>query len=254
LTTSARRWVFLVGAAGLIAFYMWGLSGLPPFGHYRGPYGYIINSIAVAQTHATGVVSAVNFDYRGFDTMGEEFILFVAATGVATVLRELRSEEEERSADSASDLDVSPTSDAVRLTTLVFIGPVLVIGWFLTTHAQTNPSGGFQGGVVTASAMILIYLAGQFLVFKRLSPVDLTDTVEAVGAAGFVAVGLGVLASGAAFLADGLPLGTTPGAVNASGTIALISFFVGVEVTAAFILIANEMLEQTIVIRQKVQR
>jgi len=42
------------------------------------------------------VVSAVNFEYRGFDTLGEEFILFIAATGVATVLRHLRDEHDIR--------------------------------------------------------------------------------------------------------------------------------------------------------------
>lgn len=254
MTPTTRRTVFLVAGAGLVAFYLWGLIGLPAFGHYHGPYGYLIDAIAVAQTHATGVVSAVNFDYRGFDTLGEEFILFVAATGVATVLRELRGEREEpvpgQGDDSAPGRQVSPTSEAVRMTALVYAGPVLVLGWFLTTHAQTNPSGGFQGGVIMATAVILVYLSGQFIAFKRLSPVDVTDAVEAVGAGGFAAVGLGVLATGASFLADILPLGSTPGEVNASGTIALISFFVGVEVVAAFVLIANELLEQTVVIRQ----
>ena len=60
--------------AALAAFYLWGLTGLPGFGNYPGPYGDIINRIAVSQTHATGVVSAVNFEYRGFDTVGEEFV------------------------------------------------------------------------------------------------------------------------------------------------------------------------------------
>ena len=54
---------------------------------------------------------------------------------------------------------------------LVFIGPTVVIGWYLASHAQTSPSGGFQGGVVLATAFILIYLSGEFLVFKRVSPV-----------------------------------------------------------------------------------
>jgi multicomponent Na+:H+ antiporter subunit B len=250
LTSATRRTLFLLGGAAMVAFYLWGLTSLPGFGHYRGPYGDIVNATAIAQTHATGIVSAVNFYYRGFDTLGEEFILFVAATGVATVLRELRGERERPASDEASGLDVPATSDAVRMAALAFAGPVLVMGWFLTTHAQTNPSGGFQGGVVMATAFVMVYLAGQFLVFRRLSPVDLTDAIEAVGAGGFVAVGLGALASGAAYLADVLPLGATPGAVDASGTIALISFFVGVEVTAAFILIANEFLEQTIMVRE----
>ena len=83
MTPGQRRWVFLAGMAALATFYLWGLKGLPGFGNYPGPYGDIINRIAVSQTNATGVVSAVNFEYRGFDTVGEEFILFVAAAGSA---------------------------------------------------------------------------------------------------------------------------------------------------------------------------
>jgi len=32
-----RRWVFLAAAGGFLAFYLWGLIGLPGFGHYPGP-------------------------------------------------------------------------------------------------------------------------------------------------------------------------------------------------------------------------
>jgi multicomponent Na+:H+ antiporter subunit B len=83
MTPGQRRAVFLIGMAGLAAFFIWGLLGLPGFGHYPGPYGFIINRVALRQTHATGTVSAVNFDYRAFDTLGEEFILFTAAIGSA---------------------------------------------------------------------------------------------------------------------------------------------------------------------------
>jgi hypothetical protein len=109
MTPRQRRWLFFAGIAIFLAFYLWGLKGLPGFGNYPGPYGFIINRIAVAQTHATGVVSAVNFEYRGFDTVGEEFILFVAATGVATVLRHMRGEREETaSAVGAPERSGSP--------------------------------------------------------------------------------------------------------------------------------------------------
>ena len=46
-----------------------------------------------------------------------------------------------------------------------------------------------------------------------------------------------------------LAVGYVTGAVSSSGTIALISFFVGLEVAAAFILIVGELLEQTLLIR-----
>jgi multicomponent Na+:H+ antiporter subunit B len=249
VTAAQRRWIFLAAMAGLAAFYLWGLAGLPGFGNYPGPYGDIINQIAVTQTHATGVVSAINFQYRGFDTVGEEFILFVAAAGVATVLRHLRDERQSPARDEAMDRTARPTSEAVRVVALTLTGPVVVTGWYLASHAQTSPSGGFQGGVVLATGFILVYLAGQFLAFRRVSPVDLTDAVEAVGAGGFAAVGVSAVAMGLPYLTNFLPLGTAPGAVFSSGTIALISFCVGVEVAAAFILIVGELLDQTLMIR-----
>ena len=253
MTPGQRRWVFLAAMAALAAFYLWGLTGLPGFGNYPGPYGNIINRVAVPQTNATGVVSAVNFEYRGFDTVGEEFILFIAATGVSLVLRQLRGERDRPARDEALDRRVPSTADAVRMVSLVMVGPTVVMGWYLASHAQTSPSGGFQGGVVLATAFILIYLAGQFLVFERFSPVDITDAVEAVGAGGFAAVGVSAVAMGLAYLTNFLPLGSTPGAVSSSGTIALISFFVGVEVAAAFVIIVAELLEQTLLIRQENQ-
>jgi multicomponent Na+:H+ antiporter subunit B len=258
MTPGQRRWIFLAAIAGLAAFYLWGLVGLPGFGNYPGPYGNIINRIAVAQTNATGVVSTVNFEYRGFDTVGEEFILFVAATGVAVVLRHLRGERERKPGgrvDDATDegRSVPATSGAVRMVALIMTGPTVVMGWWLASHAQTSPSGGFQGGVVLATGFILIYLAGQFLAFERVSPTDVTDAVEAIGAGGFAAVGLTAVAMGLPYLSNFLGLGTVPGAVSSSGTIALISFFVGLEVGAAFILIVSELLDQTLLIRQRSQ-
>jgi multicomponent Na+:H+ antiporter subunit B len=243
-----RLWLFAIAALVLAGCYLWGMAGLPGFGKYPGPYGLVINKIAVAQTNATGVVSSVNFEYRGFDTVGEEFILFVAATGVSMVLRHLRGERERPARDEAADRAQSMSSDAIRMAALVFTGPAAIIGWFLVTHAQTSPSGGFQGGAVLATAFVLIYLGGQFLMFRRISPVALADAVEAAAAGGFVAVGLAAVAAGLPYLANFLPLGGTPGAVTSSGTIALISFFVGVEVAAAFVLIVSELLEQTLLV------
>src|SRR5215469_8524757 len=251
MTPAVRRWVFLAGMAGLAAFYLWGLTGLPGFGNYPGPYGDIINRIDVAQTKATGVVSAVNFEYRGFDTLGEEFILFTAAVGTATVLRHLRGERERAARDEAMDRNVPPVSGAVRMVSLLLVGPTLLVGWYLASHAQTSPSGGFQGGVVLATSFILIYLAGEFLVFRRIGPVDVTDAVGAVGAGGFAALGVSAVAMGLPYLSNFLPLGSTPGAVSSSGTIALISFFVGIEVAAAFVLIVSELLDQTLFVRRE---
>jgi multicomponent Na+:H+ antiporter subunit B len=154
----------------------------------------------VKQTFAAGIVSAVNFECRGFDTAGEAFILFAAAAGTAVVLRLLRGERERPAVDEAADRGVPATSGAVRMVALLFTGPVMVVGWWLASHAQANPSGGFQGGAILATAFVLVYLSGEFVVFKRFSPVALTDAVEAVGAGGFAAVGIAAVLMGLAYL------------------------------------------------------
>jgi len=250
VTGRVRLWIFMAGAAGLAAFVLWGLAGLPAFGHYPGPYGDIINRVAVAQTNATGVVSAVNFEYRGFDTLGEEFILFTAAAGIATVLRRLRGEHVITTRREALDRVAPPASDTVRAAALAATGPAIVLGWFLATHAQTSPSGGFQGGVLLTTAFVLIFLAGQVLLFRRASPADLTDVAGAIGAGGFAAVGVAAVIMGLPYLSNFLPLGGMPGAVTSSGTIALISFLVGLEVAAAFLLIVTELTDQALLVRE----
>ena len=251
MSPRARLILFLAGAAGLVACFLWAVTGLPGFGNYPGPDGFAILKNAVAQTHATGVVSAVNFQYRGFDTVGEEFILFAAAAGLSVVLRRLRGEHEREQA-GVTPLDNSnkpEASEAIRVPARLFVGPIVLVGWWLASHAQTSPSGGFQGGVVLATALALVYLSGEALVFRRLSPVTILDTVEAIGAGGFAAVGVTALAMGLPYLYNFIPLGQVPGAVSSGGVIPVISFFVGLEVAAAFVLIVGEFLEQRLLVR-----
>ncbi|MGH3265567.1 MAG: MnhB domain-containing protein [Trebonia sp.] len=248
MSARQRLWLFALAVAGLVACYLWAFSGLPGFGNYPGPYGQHILKYVIAQTNATGVVSAVNFEYRGFDTVGEEFILFTAAAGMSVVLRRLRGEREgdESPAETAASRQIPATSGAVRVATLLLVGPLALFGWWLATHAQTNPSGGFQGGVILATAFFLVYLSGEFIVFRRISPVVLLDASEALGAGGFAAVGVTAVGMSLPYLYNYLPLGTIPGAVSSSGTIALISFLVGIEVDSAFVLIIGELLDQTL--------
>ncbi len=46
------------------------------------------------KTHAANNVTAVVFDFRGYDTMGEAFILVVAVTGSAAILRKAKKRGE----------------------------------------------------------------------------------------------------------------------------------------------------------------
>jgi multicomponent Na+:H+ antiporter subunit B len=221
---------------------------LPDFGNYRGPYGDVLLGRAVQERKATNVVAAVVFDYRGFDTFGEEFILFAAVMGVALLLRAQRGEEEREPADVSPERKVPHDSDAVRELNLAMVAPVVLFGLYVVAHGHLTPGGGFQGGVVLATAPLFLYLGGEYLGFRRLSPEPLIESAEGVGAGSYAVVGLFGLVVGGAFLENVLPLGV-PGELNSSGTIVVINTFIGLAVAAGFVLLLSEFLEQTLELR-----
>jgi multicomponent Na+:H+ antiporter subunit B len=250
VTRRGRTTLFLVGALGLAVFVLWGYSGLPDFGHYRGPYGDVLNDVSVPERHITDVVTAVNFDYRGFDTLGEEFVLFAAVIGVAILLRAQRDEEEREPLEFAFGRSAPRTSDAVRALAFGLVGPTVVTGVYIVAHGHLTPGGGFQGGVVLATALLLVYLAGEYSVLRKAAPLSLVEVCEAVGSGGFALIGLAGVVAGAAYLENVLPLGQV-GHLNSAGTVPLINMSVGLEVAAGFVLILVEFLEQTLMVRLK---
>jgi multicomponent Na+:H+ antiporter subunit B len=224
------------------------MSGLPAFGAGRSVYADVLNRVAVGERHATNVVASVTFDYRGFDTMGEEFILFAAVIGVAILLRAQRDETEAEPDEDADDRRVPGTSSAVRVGGLALVGPIVLFGVYVTAHGHLSPGGGFQGGVVLATGALLVFLTGEYVTMRRVSPEAPLDLAEAAGAGAYVATGLAGLVAGGAFLANLLPLGTA-GALLSAGTIPLINTAVGLEVAGGLVLLLHEFLEQTLIIR-----
>jgi multicomponent Na+:H+ antiporter subunit B len=181
-----------------------------------------INRAASHERHVTNVVASVVFDYRGFDTLGEEFILFTAVMGVALLLREAR-DDRERPRDEVR-------SDAVRAVGLVLVGPTVLFGLYLVAHGYLTPGGGFQGGVAVAAGFLLLYAAGRYRSYRAASPRSLVELGEA-------------LFAGGVFLENVLQFGTK-GSLNSGGTIPILNAAAGLEVTAALVLLFHEFLEE----------
>jgi multicomponent Na+:H+ antiporter subunit B len=230
-----RLVVFAVSGTVLASLLIWAFTGLPSFGEFQGQYGRILNTVAVSQRHVTNVVSAVTFDYRGFDTLGEEFILFAAVMGVALLLREAR-DERERPRDEAR-------SDAVRGIGLALVGPTVVVGLYVVAHGYLTPGGGFQGGVVLAGALALLYSAGRYRAYRAASPESFVELGEGVGAGGYAAVGIAGMIAGAAYLENVVDHGTT-GTLAAGGTIAMLNVAAALAVASALVLLLHEFLEE----------
>ena len=241
----ARLVLLAAGASGLLAVLVIGFLKLPAFGDYHGVYGAVVDRVELPARHATDLVTALNFDLRAFDTLGEEFILFASVAGVALLLRKLRDEEEETQARGIEDHGFAGASSLLRITSLLLIPMLIAFGCYLVLHGQLTPGGGFQGGVVLAAGPIAILLAGRYLAVHRVAPDWAVEALEAAGAAGYALMGLGGLVGTGVFFQNFLPLGE-PGMLLSAGQMPLNSIAVGLEVTGAFLIVWTEFLDQSL--------
>jgi multicomponent Na+:H+ antiporter subunit B len=235
------RAVLALPALGVFgALVAWGASGLAPFGHFHGFYGQLLDAIAMPQRHTTNTVTAIVFDYRGIDTLGEELILFAAVVGVVLLLR---------AAGKPTQRDVAADkvgSDALHVFGVVGAGVAVLVGVWLAAFGLVTPGGGFQGGVAVASGVVVLFLTGGFRAWRRLAKEEILDPLEGLGAGAYVSLGLATLIAGVPFLHNFLAPGKT-GTLFSGGSLSFLNWAVALEVAAANLVLYAEFLDQYVV-------
>lgn len=243
MNRTARYLLFALGAGCVGALFVLAALHMPHFGSSAHPYRD--HAVPAAVQHATAnVVSSVNYDQRALDTLGEETILLGSVVGAAVLLRPSKEEHERKDAHGA---DQGRTLEATRLAGYVLLPVTLVIGVNVVVHGHLTPGGGFQGGVVLATGLHLLYIAGQYRTLDRLRPTILFEVGEAVGEASFVCLGLAAMATSGAFLANVIHQGTFGNLVS-SGTVPLLSIAIGIEVASGVVIVLAAFLEQALAI------
>ena len=241
MTRPTRLLLFLVAGGVVSAAFVLATLDLPHFGSDHHPYRDL--SVPAAVRHGTAnVVSAVNFDQRAIDTFGEESILIASVVGAAALLRPSREETERRIPD------LGRTLEGTRLVGYVLIPVTMVLGVDVVAHGGTTPGGGFQGGVILATGLHLLYVAGSYPALDRLRPVLPFEVVDSLGAAAFAIIGLLGLASTGAFLGNFLPYGDF-GQILSTGTVQVLSGVVGVEVVGGMVVLLSSFFGQEIAVR-----
>ena len=248
-----RRVIGVVALAALGALAVWAVAGLPSFGHPRGPYATESVKAMLQERRVDNTVVGITFDLRGIDTLGEELILFSAALGSTLLLRAQRREGRvEKAAQHAEDKrPLMPSS--LRALGAYLVGPTLMLAVYVVAHGNLTPGGGFQGGVIGAAALLLVYAAGQMVALEHVRPVALVEVAEAVGAAAYVLVAIGGMVFGTVAMANFLGFGTE-GSLLSGGTIPVLNAAVGVEVTGAVTLIVTEFLDQALLRERRAQQ
>lgn len=242
---SWRMVLFFAGAIGIACLFALAAAPMRNPQDVRNRYARQINSRTFSERNVTDAVSAVNFDYRGFDTVGEEFILFVSVLGSLVLLRMTEEREDEILLDALTPQRAVEATDAMRLWILIMIAPKVVFGIYVVTHGQLTPGGGFQGGVILATAALVLYVGEGFGEFRAILSHTAIEVAEAVGAGTFVLIGMLAWLYHKPFLTNVLPLGKAH-ELTSGGTMPLISIATGLEVAGGFVLLLYAFLQENL--------
>ncbi|MGI5341176.1 MnhB domain-containing protein [Streptomyces sp. CA-181903] len=237
MSRRVRLWVLALGLLATAALFAAACVELPPFGGARHPYGDRAVHAALLR-HTANTISSVNFDQRALDTLGEESILFGSVLGTVVLLRQ--TSDEHRTAPRPA-----PVPAPTRRYGLLLLPVTLLIGLYVVAHGQLSPGGGFQGGVVVATAVHLLYIAVDYRALERVRPLGVYEIADAAGEAAYVLTGAGGLLAGAAYLANVLPYGTF-NTLSSGGIVPLLNAAVGVEVAAAVVVLLARFLGQAL--------
>ncbi len=240
MSRRVRMWMVAIAGAAVAVGMGLAFVDLPSFGGSHHPYRDAAIHGSVAHQTANAV-SAVNFDQRGLDTFGEESILFASIIGVSALLRPSKEEQE------AGPSQPGRVMEATRILGYAFIPLVLIVGLDVISHGVITPGGGFQGGIILASGIHLLYVAGSYETLGRLRPVRLFEHGEAIGAGAFACLGIAGAATAMGFLANLIPLGSF-GQLFSAGTVELLNGAVGIEVGSGVIVLIAKFLDQAILL------
>jgi len=224
------RKTFAVIFLAVIGYYLITTFSLIPFGENK-----MNNDVAgtylekgVKETGAVNIITSIVVNYRGFDTLGEVTVLFLAATGMGALL--FRKKPMQRSRQNASVI--------VKTGARILFPLIIILGVYVFIHGHLTPGGGFQGGAIIASGFLLMFMS--YRTYKVNHKV--LSMFESFAGTSFVVLGLTGLIWGGSFLQNILPFGEA-NTLFSAGIIPLIYIAVGIKVGSELTAVLDTMLK-----------
>ena len=219
---------------GIIAVLLWTVSYLPVTGNPSNPNNNEVSAryieSGLQETGAVNVVTGMILDYRAFDTFGESCVLFIASCCVLILLRiDLGSSSgqlKRRLAD-ADDRYYEPKNDVIlQQVAFILVPLIFIFGIYIVLNGHLSPGGGFSGGAVLGSGLILYLNA---FGFKKTEEIFTEKRYRRITLAFYCLAKSYSFFTGANHIPSGIPLGT-PGAIISSGLILPLNICVGMVV------------------------
>ena len=141
------------------AFMLLTVANLPSYGSDSAP---TVNEVAeryvekgTEETGAMNTVAGMILDYRAFDTLGESFVLFTAMCAVTMLMNAPGKRRVRKLDQDTMDYYQDPI---IRTVCKLVIPIILMFGIYILLNGHLSPGGGFSGGAIMASALIIYAL------------------------------------------------------------------------------------------------
>lgn len=112
----------------------------------------------------------------------------------------------------------------------IFSPLALVFGLYIILHANVSPGGGFQGGVLVAAVVILIYLGYGYRTAIKTFNLETLHTLEAVAAILYIAIAMVGIFAGGSFAQNVFYNLGERGELLSGGTVSYMNYAVGFKV------------------------
>lgn len=216
----------------LFAFLVYTVSFLPPVGEANKAVNNEVSrryiESGLQETGAVNIVTGMILDYRAFDTLGESNVLFVATITVLILLQASKSINGKKSIDYSMYFE--PMDDAIlRFSATILVPIIAVFGIYVVLNGHLSPGGGFSGGAILGSGLILYQNAFGFKRANKLFNEKTYKTISSAALATYCLCKMYSFFTGANHLESHIPLGI-PGHILSSGLILILNICVGMVV------------------------
>ena len=215
--------IIVILTGGLL---LYGTMDFPDWGDPHSPASEHLSNYYIEQgmddTHVPNLVTAVLADYRGYDTMFETAVIFCAGLACFLLLRDYRRKQQryyihtptgillhvkdndkqiKNSKEFAHiDRDYVPPDLVIKTVCRIIIPMIQIYALYVVSHGDFSPGGGFQGGVIFGSSLILLAISYDLKTLVARIKEKVLGVLASIGVILYVGIGVVCMVMGGNFL------------------------------------------------------
>ncbi|HAX03906.1 MAG: hypothetical protein A2Y45_07695 [Tenericutes bacterium GWC2_34_14] len=164
-----KRIILLIMLVGILYVFSLSMFDLEVIYNDFGKQYFLANGLN--ETGSMNLVTGIYLDYRLFDSLFEAGILLIAVSGVMWI-----SQHNIQEKNATFMIDKQKTPELFVTFSRLLYPLMLMFGFYVIINGHTSPGGGFQGGAIVATAILILY----YIDISKTIDVGLILTIEKI--------------------------------------------------------------------------